>query len=80
MSVLADGDVDVLGRMPWSSNATFLVNLTLADDEMLAIYKPQRDREMAVRRAGREVVRGADVGQGEREGTLVLRSGRHLAQ
>lgn len=40
--VLRDGDVDVLGRMPWSSNATLLVNLTLDDDEMLAIYKPQR--------------------------------------
>ncbi len=28
--------------MPWSSNATFLVNLSDGDDEMLAIYKPQR--------------------------------------
>src|SRR4249919_463359 len=28
--------------MPWSSNATFLVTLTLDGDEMLAIYKPQR--------------------------------------
>ena len=28
--------------MPWSSNATFLVNLADGDDEMLAIYKPQR--------------------------------------
>ena len=42
MSVLADGDVDVLGRMPWSSNATFLVNLSDGDREELAIYKPQR--------------------------------------
>jgi len=40
--VLREGDVDVLGRMPWSSNATLLVNLTLDDDELLAIYKPQR--------------------------------------
>jgi hypothetical protein len=40
--LLRDGDVDVLGRMPWSSNATFLVNLGGGDDEMLAIYKPQR--------------------------------------
>jgi uncharacterized repeat protein (TIGR03843 family) len=40
--ILRDGEVDVLGRMPWSSNATFLVNLSLADEEMLAIYKPQR--------------------------------------
>jgi len=42
VSLLDDGDVDVLGRMPWSSNATFLVNITDGDDEMLAIYKPQR--------------------------------------
>ena len=39
--LLRDGDVDVLGRMPWSSNATFLVNLSQGD-ELLAIYKPQR--------------------------------------
>ena len=40
--LLRGGDVDVLGRMPWSSNATFLVNISDGDDEMLAIYKPQR--------------------------------------
>jgi hypothetical protein len=40
--VLRVGDVDVLGRMPWSSNATFLVNCGLDGDEVLAIYKPQR--------------------------------------
>jgi uncharacterized repeat protein (TIGR03843 family) len=40
--ILRRGDADVLGRMPWSSNATFLVNLTLDKDELLAIYKPQR--------------------------------------
>jgi len=42
VSLLDDGNVDVLGRMPWSSNATYLVNITDGDDEMLAIYKPQR--------------------------------------
>ncbi len=41
-AILRAGDVDVLGRMPWSSNATFLVNLSDGDDELLAIYKPQR--------------------------------------
>jgi len=41
-ALLRGGEVDVLGRMPWSSNATFLVNLSDGDDEMLAIYKPQR--------------------------------------
>ncbi len=42
MSLLDDGNVDVLGHMPWSSNATFLVNISDGDEEMLAIYKPQR--------------------------------------
>jgi len=41
-ALLDRGDIDVVGRMPWSSNATFLVLVT---DEhhnaMLAIYKPQ---------------------------------------
>jgi uncharacterized repeat protein (TIGR03843 family) len=41
-AVLRDGDVEVLGRMPWSSNATFLVCLTRGSDQLLAIYKPQR--------------------------------------
>ena len=40
--LLREGDVEVVGRMPWSSNATFLVNLKDGDDELLAIYKPQR--------------------------------------
>src|SRR4029079_11856050 len=41
-SVLRDGEVEVLGRMPWSSNATFLVCLSTGSDQLLAIYKPQR--------------------------------------
>jgi uncharacterized repeat protein (TIGR03843 family) len=40
--VLAEGEVEVRGRMPWSSNGTFLVELTLGDEAMLAIYKPLR--------------------------------------
>jgi hypothetical protein len=32
----------MLGRMPWSSNATFLVNLASRDGELLAVYKPER--------------------------------------
>ena len=41
-TVLREGDVEVIGRMPWSSNATFLVCLSLGRDQLLAIYKPQR--------------------------------------
>lgn len=43
--LLREGELDVLGRMPWSSNATFLVNCSspgCVEGELLAIYKPQR--------------------------------------
>ena len=36
------GDIELLGRMPWSSNATFLVKLDHAGTESLAIYKPRK--------------------------------------
>lgn len=46
--VIAEGDVELLGRMPWSSNATFLTRLSLPGcDDQLAIYKPGRgEREL----------------------------------
>ena len=37
-----DGEMEILGRLPWSSNATLLVNLRDDGDEMLAVYKPQQ--------------------------------------
>lgn len=40
-SLLA-GDIEVVGRMPYSSNATFLVRVTDGDTETKAIYKPLR--------------------------------------
>jgi len=42
LSLLATGDVTVEGRMPWSSNATFLVSVRSEGAEMAAIYKPGR--------------------------------------
>jgi uncharacterized repeat protein (TIGR03843 family) len=42
LELLADGELDIEGRMPWSSNATFLVNLTLGDRTAQGIYKPMR--------------------------------------
>jgi uncharacterized repeat protein (TIGR03843 family) len=42
LELITDGDVEVEGRMPWSSNATFLVNVRAGDDEAQAIYKPGR--------------------------------------
>ena len=43
LQLLATADVDIEGRMPWSSNATFLVNLSV-DGAVAgqAIYKPLR--------------------------------------
>jgi uncharacterized repeat protein (TIGR03843 family) len=42
LDLLADGEIEVLGRMPYSSNATFLVDV--CHDGLLAqgIYKPHR--------------------------------------
>jgi uncharacterized repeat protein (TIGR03843 family) len=42
--LLATGDVEITGRMPWSSNGTFLVEVTSCegDARCLGIYKPQR--------------------------------------
>jgi hypothetical protein len=41
LHLLSDGEIEVEGLIPWSSNATLLV--TVRDDELatLAIYKPQ---------------------------------------
>ncbi len=40
--LLEAGDIELLGRMPWSSNATFLVKLDHGGRESLAIYKPRK--------------------------------------
>ena len=40
--LLHHGEVEVLGRMPWSSNATFLCEVTCGTDTTRAIYKPRR--------------------------------------
>ena len=41
-AVLDGGEIEIEGRMPWSSNATFLVTVTLGETWMRAIYKPRR--------------------------------------
>lgn len=40
--VLTSGEIEVLGRMPWSSNATYLVSVHHDDITARAIYKPGR--------------------------------------
>jgi len=42
VTVLAEGEIEVVGRMPWSSNQTFLVTCTSGPVEMGAVYKPER--------------------------------------
>lgn len=42
VDVLADGEMAIDGRMPWSSNATFLVTLSIGEASMKGIYKPHR--------------------------------------
>ena len=43
LELLAVADIDVQGRMPWSSNATFLVDLQREERTVAqAIYKPER--------------------------------------
>ena len=42
LDVLRTGEVEVLGRMPWSSNATLLVEVRAGDACLQAVYKPRR--------------------------------------
>ncbi|HSH61860.1 MAG TPA: SCO1664 family protein [Acidimicrobiales bacterium] len=42
LTVLAGGQVELQGRLPWSSNATFLVRVCHGDTTMPAVYKPRR--------------------------------------
>ena len=42
LHVLTCGEIDIEGRMPWSSNATFLVNVSCEGVVARGIYKPMR--------------------------------------
>ena len=42
LDILRTGEVEVLGRMPWSSNATLLVELRRNGNCLRAVYKPRR--------------------------------------
>jgi uncharacterized repeat protein (TIGR03843 family) len=42
LALLAEGEVSLVGRMPWSSNATYLVELCHNGVEAQAVYKPVR--------------------------------------
>jgi ATPase subunit of ABC transporter with duplicated ATPase domains len=42
IDLLHNGEITVKGRMPWSSNATFLTEICARDMITLAVYKPAR--------------------------------------
>jgi uncharacterized repeat protein (TIGR03843 family) len=42
LALLQCGEVEVEGRLPWSSNATFLVTVRSQERECRAVYKPGR--------------------------------------
>jgi uncharacterized repeat protein (TIGR03843 family) len=42
LHVLTCGEIEIEGRMPWSSNATFLVNISCEGMVGRGIYKPMR--------------------------------------
>ncbi len=42
LGMLAEGEVSLVGRMPWSSNATYLVEICHDGVEAQAVYKPVR--------------------------------------
>lgn len=39
--LLSGGEIEILGRMPWSSNGTYLVRVSNATHHTQAIYKPE---------------------------------------
>lgn len=41
-AVLSTGAIEIRGRMPWSSNGTFLVHVCGDAGEVLGVYKPER--------------------------------------
>ena len=42
LEVLRSGEIEVLGRMPWSSNATLLVEVRRRRRRLRAVYKPRQ--------------------------------------
>ena len=42
VDALRGGDIELIGRLEWSSNATFLASVTSSSGDLQAIYKPVR--------------------------------------
>jgi uncharacterized repeat protein (TIGR03843 family) len=45
LELLTEGELEVLGRIPWASNATLLARVCLGERDRLAIYKPRRGEQ-----------------------------------
>jgi uncharacterized repeat protein (TIGR03843 family) len=42
LEILTEGDIELVGRLPWSSNHTFVARVWLGERELMAVYKPGR--------------------------------------
>lgn len=42
LTILSCGEVEILGRLPWSSNRTYLADCKMGEAELQAVYKPGR--------------------------------------
>lgn len=42
LELLSEGDIEVLGLLPFSSNRVFLAQVTAGDDSIHAVYKPRK--------------------------------------
>lgn len=42
LQLLAEGEIELQGQLPWSSNYSFLISVSDKELECLAVYKPQR--------------------------------------
>jgi hypothetical protein len=42
LRILREGEMEVLGLLPYSSNYTFLARVRSSDEQVLAVYKPRR--------------------------------------
>jgi uncharacterized repeat protein (TIGR03843 family) len=42
LTILREGEIEVLGLLPYSSNYTFLAKVEWMDEQLLAVYKPRR--------------------------------------
>jgi uncharacterized repeat protein (TIGR03843 family) len=45
LELLTEGELEVLGRIPWASNATLLARVCRDQTDSLAIYKPRRGEQ-----------------------------------